>query len=37
MIDLGLSAEQYHFLMALSGILVGFLLNLIFVLLINKI
>ena len=34
MIDLGLSAD---FLMALSGILVGFLLNLIFVLLINKI
>lgn len=36
MIDLGITQEQYNFMMALSGILFGFLVNLLFILLVHK-
>ena len=37
MYDLGISAEHYHSLMALSGVLCGFLVNLFLFIIVSKI
>ena len=36
MVDLGITQEHYNFMMALSGILFGCIVNLLFILLVHK-